>query len=402
MATKSTIEWTEATWNPLTGCDKISPGCKHCYAESQNKLRKWNGGTWGLGALRKVLSKSNWDAPLNWDKKVAEGMHGKDGKRWLVFGGDLCDIFDDEGPLEARDRMWGLIRSTPHLTWMLLTKRPENFTNYLPCDWGDGYANVWLGVTCENREHGYPRVEILRNTPATMRFLSCEPLLEDISDIDLTGINWVITGGESGNGSRAFDLAWARRLKTLCARAGATFFFKQLGSKPIEDGTPFNILHAQVNGKRDAHGKSSNNFPMDLLVQAWPQAATIAPFSRPLLGLTPGQKAEATRKRNLAAEREGIRAGAKPGLNVVSSADSIAEVQQEVAPIPIEELEHVICWIKAHTGIPGPTGNVAVAALGSLAALKQMSAASNGTASSLSNRELPETIQLDDALVAAK
>jgi protein gp37 len=189
MSMHTKIAWADSSWNPWIGCTKISPACKHCYAESQNKRRNWNGGTWGPGAPRKVLSQSNWDAPLKWDRKAAEGMHGKDGKRWLVFGGDLCDTFDDEGPLDARDRMWRLMRSTPHLTWMLLTKRPENFKKYLPYDWGDGYSNVWLGVTCENREHGYPRVEILRNTPATMRFLSCEPLLEDISDIDLTGIN---------------------------------------------------------------------------------------------------------------------------------------------------------------------------------------------------------------------
>jgi len=102
--------------------------------------------------------------------------------------------------------------------WLLLSKRPENFAKYLPADWGEGYANVWLGVTCEDRKHGYPRVNILRNTPAKVRFLSCEPLLEDISDVNLNGIDWLIAGGESGTGSRSFDLAWAVRSRFAALR----------------------------------------------------------------------------------------------------------------------------------------------------------------------------------------
>ena len=129
---------------------------------------------------------------------------------------------------------------------------------------------MWLGVTCEDRKHGFPRVDRLRNIPAAKRFLSCEPLLEDISTVDLTGIDWVIVGGESGPGARQFDLAWARALKSTCANAGSIFFFKQMGTKPFDHGSPFKILKKTADGKRDCHGRSVDNFPEDLRTQEMP------------------------------------------------------------------------------------------------------------------------------------
>lgn len=174
----------------------------------------------------------------------------------------------------VRDRLWDVVRSTPHLDWLLLSKRAENITKYLPPDWGSGYPNVWLGVSVGNKKHGYPRVDILRRIPAVLRFLSCEPLLEDIGDINLTGIDWIITGGESGNGVRDFDLRWARSLQLAAKRHGAAFFMKQLGSEPVENGSPFPILYPQENGKQDKHGRSMVNFPVDLQVQEIPATKT--------------------------------------------------------------------------------------------------------------------------------
>lgn len=213
-----------------------------------------------------------WDEPLKWDAEAAAGKVGKDGKHWIVFAGDMCDIFDEEGPADARQRMWDLIRRTPNLTWLLLTKRPQNFKKYLPTDWCGGYPNVWLGVTVDDRKHGYPRVDILRKTPAKVRYLSCEPLLEEVGDIDLTGIDWVIVGGESGQGSRAFDVEWARSLCTRCAESNTAFFMKQLGQKPVHGNSPLPIFERSESGKRDIHGKCPKNFPEDLHVMQWPDS----------------------------------------------------------------------------------------------------------------------------------
>ena len=273
MPAQTKIPWTDSTFNPWIGCTHASPGCKHCYAESMNRRYGWNGdgGPWGPNAPRKVTAEANWRVPLKWDREAAQGFQGKSGSRRLVFGGDLCDIFDERGPSDARENLWALIRETPHLTWQLLSKRPENFRSFLPSDWGEGYENVWLGVTVDDREYGYPRVDFLRETPARVRFLSCEPLLEDIGDINLGGIHWVIVGGESGQQARPFDLAWARSLKANCDRSGAAFFFKQLGKAPQDDGRQFSITQPQPNGKRDLHGVCRDNFPRDLDVQGWPR-----------------------------------------------------------------------------------------------------------------------------------
>jgi protein gp37 len=271
MPTQTKIPWTDSTFNPWLGCTHVSPGCDHCYAESMNRFYGWNGGDWGEKAPRKITAEGNWKVPLKWEREAAQGFKGKSGARHLVFGGDLCDLFDHHGPDGARQDLWSLIRNTPHLTWQLLTKRPQNFRRFLPADWGKGYENVWLGVSVDDRKHGYPRVDVLRETPARVRFLSCEPLLEDIRDIDLGGIHWVIVGGESGPKARPFDLAWARALKANCGRNGAAFFFKQLGKVPREDGHAFPITRPQPDGKRDLHGVCRVNFPADLDVQEFPQ-----------------------------------------------------------------------------------------------------------------------------------
>lgn len=273
MGATTSISWTDSSFNPWMGCSRKSEACVHCYAESMNKRWKWNGGTWGPGSPRKISADSNWNEPLNWDARASLGGHGKDGEHWLVFAGDLCDIFDEEGPRDAREKMWQLFRSTPHLTWQLLTKRPENFSRFLPRDWGQtGYANVWVGVTAENRKEAHRRIDILRVTPARLRFVSFEPLLEDLTDLDLTDIDWAIVGGESGAQSRPFDLAWARSIQAECATSGTAYFFKQLGARPFENGARFPLRYLKGDEKRDANGTLLKNFPKDLRVQHWPRA----------------------------------------------------------------------------------------------------------------------------------
>jgi len=270
MAKTTSIAYADSTWSPWVGCSHESPACSHCYAEAQNKFRKWNGGTWGPGTPRKVTAHASWRNPIRWNHEAALGVCGKDGQHWIVFVGDHCDIFDEEGPTDVRREMWELIRATPHLTWLMLTKRPQHFSQYLPADWGPGYENVWLGVTAENRHHAHQRLAILRNTPAKLRFASFEPLLEDLHDLNLDGIDWAIVGGESGGKARPFDLAWAHTIKAMCKESSTKFFFKQTGANPFEDGNEFKITHKKPCGKRDVSGTYIGNFPIDLQVQSWP------------------------------------------------------------------------------------------------------------------------------------
>ena len=148
----------------------------------------------------------------------------------------MCDWTDNNAPAGQRDRLWELIRATPNLDWQLLTKRAPNIKRCLPTDWGNGYDNVWLGVTVENRQHGLPRIEHLRRAPAKVRFLSIEPLLEDLGEIDLTGIHWVIVGGESGPNARPMAIEWVGNLRRQAEAAGVPFFFKQWGGRRDKGG----------------------------------------------------------------------------------------------------------------------------------------------------------------------
>jgi protein gp37 len=223
MAENSGIKWTDNTFNPWMGCTKVSPGCTHCYAETFARNRMGKPGLWGANGQRQVTSDENWRKPLRWDR-----LAGQQGVRTRVFCASLCDVFEDHPVAEGtRPRLWDLIRRTLNLDWQLLTKRADRIATCLPADWGDGWPNVWLGVSVENREHGIPRIAHLRAIPARVRFLSVEPLLEDLGPVDLAGIDWVIVGGESGPKRRPMDHQWARHLRDQCRTAGVAFFFKQ-------------------------------------------------------------------------------------------------------------------------------------------------------------------------------
>ncbi len=218
MGKNSAIEWCDHSFSPWYGCTKVSDGCDHCYAEAW--AARYNKAVWG--GERTPASESTWQQPQKWNREAA-----KLGIRYKVFCAELADVFDNQAPARERDRLWKLICCTPNLDWQILTKRPQNIRKMLPDDWGDGYPNVWLGVTAENQVECNRRIPILQQIPAVIRFLSCEPLLDGIN-LDLCGIHWLICGGESGPGRRSVDLRWARALRDQCRADGIAFFMKQV------------------------------------------------------------------------------------------------------------------------------------------------------------------------------
>lgn len=230
MAEQTGIEWCHHTFNPWMGCTKVSSGCKHCYAERENI--RYGKHRWGPGAQRQVTSDTYWKQPLKWDRKAAA-----DGVRRRVFCGSWCDVFEDRPDLAApRARLFELIEQTPHLDWLLLTKRPENVLKMVPIKWDWHVApfpdNVWIGASVENQETADSRIHQLLMIPARIRFLSCEPLLGavDLPDTSLIHqIHWVIAGGESGPNARPMHPDHAYSLLDQCQAASVPFFFKQWG-----------------------------------------------------------------------------------------------------------------------------------------------------------------------------
>jgi protein gp37 len=221
MGENTKIEWCDHSWNPWVGCTKISPACDHCYAEGWAK-RTGQSHLWA-GERRRTTA-SNWRQPIKWNR-LAE----TDCVRRKVFCASLADIFDNQVPEQWRADLWATITATPHLDWLLLTKRPQNIYKMLPTMLGDGWPNVWLGSTVENADEER-RIRYLRDVPATVRFLSCEPLLSPICP-DLSDIHWVIGGGESGGGARQSDPGWFRALRDHCASQGIAYFHKQMTRK---------------------------------------------------------------------------------------------------------------------------------------------------------------------------
>lgn len=265
---KTSIEWTRGdggslgeTWNPVRGCRKISPGCKHCYAEAfASRFEGTHGHVYELG-FKPRTAPDQLDAPLRWKKPRR------------VFVNSMSDLFHERFPFEYVGAVFGVMAQSPRHTYMVMTKRHERMVSFY--DWVSEDAcgcrgvpeahvpedhvvttlaanlieidqiqrpwplpNVWMGVSVEDRRYGLPRIEALRKIPAAIRFLSIEPLLEDIGKLDLTGISWVIVGGESGHGARPFDLAWSRSVVRQCREAGVACFVKQLGARPFDSEGP--------------------------------------------------------------------------------------------------------------------------------------------------------------------
>ncbi|PQV52862.1 protein gp37 [Defluviimonas denitrificans] len=275
MANQTAIEWCDKTFNPWTGCTKVSPACDHCYAEGWAK--RSGHVEWGPHGSRRRTSPAYWKGPEKWNAEArAKGI------RYRVFCASLADVFDNHGSITSgwRGDLWHLIARTPHLDWLLLTKRPQNIGKMLPDGygapaWGNGWDNVWLGTTVENQTEADRRIPRLLSIPAKVHFSSCEPLL---GQLDLTKIpygnpignapsfmdalsgriwmpkgapdwpidpratvgdrtyvdlcrrlRWIIAGGESGPGARPMHPDWARDLRDQCAAAGVPFLFKQWG-----------------------------------------------------------------------------------------------------------------------------------------------------------------------------
>jgi protein gp37 len=219
MSANSAIEWTDATWNPLRGCSKISPGCKHCYAERfAERFRGVNGHPFEQGFdLRLVPTKL--DEPLRWTSSR------------MIFVNSMSDLFQDGVPTDYIREVGRVMQQADWHIYQVLTKRHQRMKELLSGQlaWLATLPQVWFGVSVEDRKFGIPRINALRQTPARIRFLSIEPLLEDLGTIDLRGIDWVIVGGESGPGARPMKQDWVISILRQCRQVGIPFFFKQWG-----------------------------------------------------------------------------------------------------------------------------------------------------------------------------
>lgn len=229
MSDKSAIEWTDATWNPVTGCSKVSPGCAHCYAERLSirfgrSVLPW---TPANAEENVVLHPERLDVPLGWRQPR------------MVFVNSMSDMWHPLVPPEFIDQVFSVMREAGRHTYQILTKRPE-----LMRAWFDGpgaawaaepLGNVWLGTSIEN-DRWVGRANELRATPAATRFISAEPLLGPLPSLDLTGIDWLIVGGESGSSHRPMDESWVRELRDMADEAGTAFFFKQWGGRTPKAG----------------------------------------------------------------------------------------------------------------------------------------------------------------------
>lgn len=211
---KSAIEWTHSTWNPLTGCNKVSQGCKNCYAERMARRLKAMGLEHYKNGFRLTIHEDVVDAPLLWKKPR------------LIFVNSMSDLFHEKVPLEFIQKIFTTMRTASWHQFQILTKRSQRLLDLSPeIDWP---ANVWMGVSVENDDVRF-RVDHLRKTNAKIKFLSLEPLLGPLPRLNLRGMHWVIVGGESGPGARPMEKEWVTDIRDQCLRAGAPFFFKQWG-----------------------------------------------------------------------------------------------------------------------------------------------------------------------------
>jgi protein gp37 len=241
----SSIEWTDATWNPVRGCSKISPGCKHCYAETF--AERWRGipGHPYEGGFDLRLVPEKLAEPLSWSRSRK------------VFVNSMSDLFHADVPQDYIRLVFESMRLADWHVFQVLTKRADrlqSFSQELPPAFGM-FEHIWLGVSVEDRKYGLPRIEQLRDTRAKIRFLSIEPLLEDLGELDLRKIDWVIVGGESGPGARPLEPAWVRSVHRQCRRQGVPFFFKQWGG-----------IRKKVAGRK-LDGRTYDDFPTVALAQ---------------------------------------------------------------------------------------------------------------------------------------
>ena len=234
-STKTSIEWTDKTWNPTVGCDKVSPGCKHCYAEALTRRfpNHFQNG------FEFTLHPGRLEEPKRWRKPS------------LVFVNSMSDLFHERMPLDFLRRVFAVMEECPKHVFQILTKRHERLVELGPeLNWP---ANVWMGVSVENQTFAH-RLDYLRRVPAEIKFVSCEPLIGHL-ELDLEGIDWVIVGGESGPGHRPIESQWVRDIREQTHAAGAAFFFKQWGG-----------IRSKARG-RELDGRFYNEMPLSYSAQ---------------------------------------------------------------------------------------------------------------------------------------
>jgi protein gp37 len=220
---RSAIEWTESTWNPVTGCSKVSPGCAHCYAETLSRRFRWTAQPWTpANAGENVrLRPERLDQPLRWRRPR------------MIFVNSMSDLFHELVPLSFIEEVFAVMEEARLHTFQVLTKRAERLAELAPMlDWP---GNVWMGVSVENNRWAH-RADYLRDVRAAVRFVSAEPLLGPVDQLDLSGIDWLIAGGESGPHHRPVREEWLLDLRDRCAGAGVAFFFKQWGGRTSKVG----------------------------------------------------------------------------------------------------------------------------------------------------------------------
>jgi protein gp37 len=264
MTTISKIEWTDQTWNPTVGCTKVSPGCKHCYAEPLAERLKAMGAPGYQNGFALTLLPGRLADPLKRKKPT------------IYFVNSMSDLFHEQVPDEYIEHVLEVIAQTPHHTYQILTKRAERMADFFATR--QVPENVWLGVSVEDRKYGLPRIDYLRRVPGSIRFLSVEPLLEDLGPLDLTHIHWVIVGGESAPKARSMKEEWAVAIRDQCVAQGVEFFFKQWGSwgadgKKRSKGKTGRLLEGRtwdempagvvkgVAGKRKKHSRAGTGSP---------------------------------------------------------------------------------------------------------------------------------------------
>lgn len=243
---ESNIEWTEHTWNPVTGCTKLSPGCKHCYAETMSRR---------LTAMGANGYENGFELTLH-PERLAQPTRRKTPTTYFV--NSMSDLFHEGVPDSFIDRVLEVIRDTPRHTYQILTKRGDRLESFF--EHRDCPTNAWMGVSVEDKKYGVPRIAHLRSVKAAVRFLSIEPLLEDVGRLDLSGIHWVIVGGESGAKARPMEHRWAENVRKQAVSQGVAFFFKQWGAWGA-DG----IRRDKKRNGRELNGRKWSDFPVPVI-----------------------------------------------------------------------------------------------------------------------------------------
>lgn len=256
MSDNSKIEWTDATWNPVRGCTKISPGCAHCYAETfAERFRGVPGHPFEFGFDLRLVPEKLGD-PIRWSKPKK------------IFVNSMSDLFHEDVPDEYIENVCRVMMAANWHTYQILTKRVERMAALLQGKLRNAAraSHIWWGVSVENRNHGLPRIAKLRAAKPAVAFLSVEPLLEDLGKVDLRDIDWVIVGGESGRGARAMSPEWVRNIRNQCGAQGVAFFFKQWGG----------VRKAAAG--RELDGRTYDEFP-NLVQSAAPVALQVRRFA---------------------------------------------------------------------------------------------------------------------------